>query len=142
MTLGVALEFMHVLAGIVWLGGGTLLILMGWVLGLGSDSSRFMAVVRQVDLVAPRVFVPATMVVLLTGPGPHLAGRLCLVGPDRPGAGGDRVHGPLRGAGPGSDGRARGGDGPGGGDAAALPNGRQVLNWPSSTMSSGSASSF
>jgi uncharacterized membrane protein len=69
MDLPTLLKYLHVVAAIVWLGGGTMLILLGARLGRNPPPETFIGVIRHIATNATRVFVPATVVVLLTGLG-------------------------------------------------------------------------
>lgn len=70
------LKFLHISFAILWLGGGMCLILLGVALGRDPAPDRVMPVVRQVAFYAPRVFVPSSIVVLLTGVAAVLNGGL------------------------------------------------------------------
>lgn len=61
------LKFLHVSLAIIWLGGGMCLILLGVFLGRNPTPDRVMTIVRLVAVYAPRVFIPASVLVLLTG---------------------------------------------------------------------------
>jgi uncharacterized membrane protein len=61
------LKFAHVALAIIWLGGGMCLILLGALLGRDPAPAAVMAVVRHVAIYAPRVFIPASVMVLASG---------------------------------------------------------------------------
>jgi uncharacterized membrane protein len=61
------LKFLHVAGAILWLGGGTLLILGGTLAARSHDDPGLRAIVRLGTLAGPRVFSPSGVVVLLTG---------------------------------------------------------------------------
>ncbi len=57
----------HVLASVVWLGGGTILILLG-VLAQGRDDPHDLAqIAKQAAFCGERIFAPAGLVVVLMG---------------------------------------------------------------------------
>ena len=62
-----ALKFLHVAFAIAWLGGGLTMVLLGLLAERARDEARLMAVIGQVVLVAHRVFIPSTVLVLLFG---------------------------------------------------------------------------
>jgi uncharacterized membrane protein len=63
----IILKFAHVALAIIWLGGGMCLILLGTFLGRDPAPAAVMTVVRQVAVFAPRVFIPASVLVLASG---------------------------------------------------------------------------
>jgi uncharacterized membrane protein len=69
MDLYLVLKFLHVIAAVVWLGGGFSLLLLATVQVEKAEPARIMAVVAQVAYLGPRLFLPASIVTLLTGLG-------------------------------------------------------------------------
>lgn len=67
MDTAILLKFAHVALAILWLGGGMCLILLGVFLGRNPAPAAVMAVVRHVAIYAPRVFIPASVLVLVSG---------------------------------------------------------------------------
>lgn len=61
------LKFLHVAGAILWVGGGTLLILGGTLAARSHDDPGLRAIVRLGTFAGPRVFSPAGALVLLTG---------------------------------------------------------------------------
>jgi uncharacterized membrane protein len=121
------LKFVHVSLAILWLGGGMCLILLAAFLGRNPADDRLMTIVRLVAIYAPRVFVPSSVLVLLSGIGTvHLGGFgwqawviLGLAGVAFTGLFGARVLGPL------ADRAVRAAEA--GGDAAGAADGRRLL---------------
>lgn len=67
MDVATILKFLHVVLAILWLGGGMCLILLGTFIGRAATPAAVMAVVRHVALYAPRVFIPCSVLVVVTG---------------------------------------------------------------------------
>lgn len=67
MDLYVMLKFGHVAAAVVWLGNGSALVLLGMILSRRGDAQGFMALIGNVALLGPRLFLPASIATLLTG---------------------------------------------------------------------------
>jgi uncharacterized membrane protein len=61
------LKFLHIVAAIAWLGGAFVLVILAIMAERARDEARMMAVVSQVVAIAPRVFVPGTVLVLVFG---------------------------------------------------------------------------
>jgi uncharacterized membrane protein len=61
------LKFVHVCAAVLWVGGGFAMILAGFLLAGRSTAETQLAVVRAIVLLAPRLFVPASLVTLASG---------------------------------------------------------------------------
>ena len=59
--------FIHIAAAVVWVGGGTLLGLMGHRAIAAGDRVRTRVVVQEAATLAQRVFIPASVVVLVMG---------------------------------------------------------------------------
>jgi uncharacterized membrane protein len=62
-----AFKTVHVIAAVVWVGGGVLLVLLGIVAERKSDPGELATVARQAAWVGQRVFAPVGLVVLLMG---------------------------------------------------------------------------
>lgn len=67
MDLSSLLKFAHVLAAVLWVGGGFTMIMAGMVLAGRSSAQTQLAVVQAVVLLAPRLFVPASVFTLASG---------------------------------------------------------------------------
>jgi uncharacterized membrane protein len=57
----------HVLMAIVWLGGGLALSVLGWRIVLTKDGRAMAAFAKSVEWVGNRIFVPASLVLLVLG---------------------------------------------------------------------------
>ena len=58
---------LHVVAAVVWLGGGLTLSILGTRIAKQRDASRMVAFARDAEWVGNHVFVPAGLLVLLFG---------------------------------------------------------------------------
>lgn len=67
MDLSTVLKFAHVIAAVLWVGGGFAMILAGLVLAGRSTAETQLAVVRATVLLAPRLFIPASIITLASG---------------------------------------------------------------------------
>lgn len=67
MDLHAAVKFLHVALAIAWLGGGLALILLGQRAARARNLADLVAVVRHVVWMADRVFIPASILVLMAG---------------------------------------------------------------------------
>lgn len=67
MDLYDIIKFLHVAASILWLGGAFSLVLLGILADRAGDAARLRSTMQQVGIVAPRVFVPGTVAVLVLG---------------------------------------------------------------------------
>ncbi len=75
MDTYVLLKFAHVAAAIVWLGGGVAFLVLASASARKADPARLMTVVAQVAFLGQRLFMPASIVTLLTGlAAVHLGG--------------------------------------------------------------------
>ncbi len=74
MDLYSILKFFHVAAAMVWVGGGFVLMLLGVFAQRARNAEDLLAVVRQVAVVGPRVFLPASVLALGSGLGTVWAG--------------------------------------------------------------------
>ncbi len=61
------LKFAHVSAAVLWVGGGFGLMLAAATLGSRASSERMAAILSIMATLAPRLFVPASLVVLISG---------------------------------------------------------------------------
>ena len=61
------LKFVHVCAAVLWVGGGFAMILAGFLLAGRSTAEAQLSLVRAIVLLAPRLFVPASLVTLASG---------------------------------------------------------------------------
>jgi uncharacterized membrane protein len=57
----------HVLFAVIWVGGGTLLAILGLVAERKNDPAELATVARQAALVGERLFAPAGLIVFLMG---------------------------------------------------------------------------
>jgi uncharacterized membrane protein len=67
MDLGSLLKFAHILAAILWVGGGFTMILAGLLLQRRGPAETQLALVRATTLLAPRLFIPASVATLAAG---------------------------------------------------------------------------
>ncbi|MGQ0565271.1 MAG: DUF2269 family protein [Gemmobacter sp.] len=67
MELYVTLKFLHLAAAVVWLGGGSAMVLLGTILSRRNDPEGFMALIGHVAVAGPRIFMPASVATLVTG---------------------------------------------------------------------------
>jgi uncharacterized membrane protein len=67
MDLTSLLKFAHVLAAVLWVGGGFTVIIAGIILAGRSTAESQLAVVRATTLLAPRLFIPASVFTLASG---------------------------------------------------------------------------
>lgn len=61
------LKFVHVCAAVLWVGGGFAMILAGFLLAGRSTAETQLSLVRAIVLLAPRLFIPASLVTLASG---------------------------------------------------------------------------
>jgi len=66
VTLSETYKLIHVLAAIVWVGGGTLMLVFTWR-ALAADRDHRIGYARDVEALSNRVFAPASIVALLFG---------------------------------------------------------------------------
>jgi uncharacterized membrane protein len=57
----------HVLAAIIWLGGGAMITLLAWRAQRARDTAQLLQIGKQAEWLSTRVFVPASLVVLAMG---------------------------------------------------------------------------
>lgn len=67
MDLAILLKFAHVIAAVLWVGGGFTMIIAGIVLAGRSTAETQLSVVRATVLLAPRLFVPFSVFTLASG---------------------------------------------------------------------------
>jgi uncharacterized membrane protein len=67
MDLATILKFAHVLAAVLWVGGGFTTIIASIVLSGRSPAEAQLAIVRAAALLGPRLFIPASILTLATG---------------------------------------------------------------------------
>lgn len=70
------LKFLHVASAIIWVGGGFTLLLLGILARRARNEAELIAVIRQIALVGPRLFLPASLSTLGFGLGMVFAGGL------------------------------------------------------------------
>lgn len=66
MTLSETYKLLHVLAAIVWVGGGTLALVFTWK-ALGAEREHRLGYARDIEVLSNRVFAPASVAALLFG---------------------------------------------------------------------------
>ena len=57
----------HVLAAIVWLGGGAMITVLAWQAQRAKDNAQLLQIGKQAEWLSMRVFVPASLLVLAMG---------------------------------------------------------------------------
>jgi uncharacterized membrane protein len=57
----------HVLAAIIWLGGGTAITLLAWRALRAKDNAQLLTIGRQAEWLGTRIFTPMSLVVLAMG---------------------------------------------------------------------------
>jgi uncharacterized membrane protein len=62
-----AFKAIHVLAAIIWIGGGTLLVILGAMAVRKNDPEEMATVARQAAMVGQKIFAPAGGIVVLMG---------------------------------------------------------------------------
>lgn len=67
MDFATTLKFAHVLAAVLWVGGGFTTVIAGILLAGRSTAQTQLAIVQAVVLLAPRLFVPASIFTLASG---------------------------------------------------------------------------
>ncbi|WP_135448426.1 MULTISPECIES: DUF2269 family protein [Tabrizicola] len=67
MDLVALLKFSHVIAAVLWVGGGFSMILATTLMARHAGAQAQMAVVRAAVLMAPRLFVPVSVFTLASG---------------------------------------------------------------------------
>ena len=60
------LKVVHILAAVLWLGGATMLTVLA-IRARRQSGDALVAIFREVALLAPRIFVPASLLLVLTG---------------------------------------------------------------------------
>jgi uncharacterized membrane protein len=61
------LKFIHISAAVLWVGGGIAMLLGGLLLARTRPADDQMAHIRTVALLGPRLFMPASLLTLLSG---------------------------------------------------------------------------
>lgn len=59
--------FAHVVCAVLWLGGSAALMFLAWRADRAGDAAGLLSTLRSVTVLAPRVFVPGSALVLVTG---------------------------------------------------------------------------
>ncbi len=67
MSFSDLLKFVHITAAVLWVGGGFSMILASILLAGRSTAEAQLAVVRATVILAPRLFVPASVITLASG---------------------------------------------------------------------------
>ena len=57
----------HVLAAIIWLGGGAMITVLAWRAQRARDTAQLLQIGRQAEWLSTRIFVPASLVVVAMG---------------------------------------------------------------------------
>jgi uncharacterized membrane protein len=60
-------KYVHILAAVLWVGGGFAVVLLGFLAERAKSQDDLLAIINAITKIAPRVFVPGTVIVLLTG---------------------------------------------------------------------------
>lgn len=60
-------KFLHVAAAIVWIGSGVGLVILGIAADSRKDEAEYGRIIKQVVFMAPRVFIPSSVAVLVLG---------------------------------------------------------------------------
>ena len=76
MELYPVLKLLHVASAIVWVGGGFTMVLLGLAARRARNEAELMNVMRQVSVIGPRLFLPASLATLAFGVGCVVAGGL------------------------------------------------------------------
>ena len=58
---------LHVLAAILWLGGGALITVLAWRAQRAKDSIQLLQIAKQAEWASTRIFVPSSLVILAMG---------------------------------------------------------------------------
>jgi uncharacterized membrane protein len=66
VTLSETYKLLHMLAAIVWVGGGTLALVFTWR-ALGAERVHRLGYARDIEVLSNRVFAPASIAALLFG---------------------------------------------------------------------------
>lgn len=61
------LKFAHVVSAIVWLGGGFAMVLLATLFARRPDPTDLLGVIRQIAYLGPRLFMPVSILTLVTG---------------------------------------------------------------------------
>lgn len=61
------LKFLHVSAAIIWIGAGVGLVILGIAADRANDEAEYGRIIKQVVFMAPRVFIPSSLAVLVLG---------------------------------------------------------------------------
>jgi uncharacterized membrane protein len=67
MDLYLILKFVHVTSAIIWLGGAFVFIVLMQALSSRANAERFYALLANVSFIGPRLFLPASVMTLITG---------------------------------------------------------------------------
>jgi uncharacterized membrane protein len=67
MDLSSLLKFVHISAAVLWVGGGFAVILAALLLQRRGAAETQVALIRATTLLAPRLFIPASIVTLVSG---------------------------------------------------------------------------
>jgi uncharacterized membrane protein len=69
------LTFVHIAAAVIWLGGAFTFQMYGFVVGRGGDPAEMARFAGRAGVLAERMFVPASLVVVLAGIGLMIDGN-------------------------------------------------------------------
>lgn len=67
--------FAHITAAVIWLGGAFTLQMYGWVVRRAGDPGEIAVFAGRAGVLAERMFVPASLVVVLAGVGLMINGH-------------------------------------------------------------------
>ena len=60
-------KYLHIVLAIAWLGGAFGMVLLGTLAARANDSARLGHVIGMIETLAPRVFIPSTVLILVIG---------------------------------------------------------------------------
>jgi len=60
-------ETIHVVAAVVWVGGGSMITLLAWRASRAKDTAQLLQIGKQAEWLSTRIFVPASLTVLAMG---------------------------------------------------------------------------
>lgn len=67
MDFYLATKFLHVATAVLWLGGGLALMILALLSRRAGDREDLFTIIRLVTVLAPRIFVPGSIIVLVSG---------------------------------------------------------------------------
>jgi uncharacterized membrane protein len=67
VTTYTVLKTIHVLAAVVWVGGGVMIVTLLARSRRADDSAGLVTLIRQLQFVGPRIFAPSGLILVITG---------------------------------------------------------------------------